>query len=78
MRWQSDPRAAEYATLMASRDLVAVMKESGELLLVGTGGEALRVARSYRVGQGSIWAHPAPLDDGILVKDRSRLTRWRF
>jgi hypothetical protein len=50
----------------------------GELVVLRQDPKAFTVLRTYTVADSPIWAHPAPAGAGILIKDASSLSYWKF
>ncbi len=75
--WTGDDRAADQAVVVAAGKHLLALTDGGELLVFEAAGEGVPVAR-YRVADSPTWAHPAVVDGDILIKDRTRLTRYSF
>jgi outer membrane protein assembly factor BamB len=72
--WRGEPRWGEHASLIASGDEVLVFREDGSLIVGEVSGKGFRTVRSYRVGRSLTWAHPAIVDDRLIVRDGNRIT----
>lgn len=77
-RWRGPPRAGENASLLAFGDTVIALTDGAELFVLDPAAESFAPRRVYSVADNPTWAHPAPLPDGLLIKDETRLTRWRI
>jgi outer membrane protein assembly factor BamB len=71
--WRGEPRWGEHATLIAWGDDVLVFKEDGTLVVGELSAKGFRVLRIYHVARSRTWAHPAIVDDRIVVRDGGRL-----
>jgi outer membrane protein assembly factor BamB len=76
--WLSEGRQGENAALVSGGGSVFVLTTGGELLVLPQKGDAFTAARRYRVAESPTWAHPVVTSDGVLVKDKTTLTFWRF
>ena len=78
VRWVSPGRQGEHASLLSSGGVVVALDTAGDLLVFGSDGTGFEPAARHRLAATPTWAHPAPLADGLLVKDKFTLARWRF
>ena len=76
--WTSPGRQGDNAALVAAGNVVMATTTQGELVVVRQDPKAFTVLRTYTVADSPIWAHPAPAGDGILIKDASSLSYWKF
>lgn len=74
--WESPPRQGDNAALLLSGDLLLALTTEAELTVARAAGDAFTVMKNYEVAQSNVWAHPALAGPYILVKDRTKLTRW--
>ncbi len=74
--WQNDGRVGENAALLRAGDVVAALTAKGQLVVFPAAGTGYEARAQYKVADSPTWAHPAPLRNGLLVKDRTRLTFW--
>jgi len=76
--WLSEGRQATSAQpLLAGDDLIFVTTE-GALLVLDPEGDSFTLRKEHELASRTVWAYPVPLEDGLLIKDASHLTRWRF
>jgi len=75
--WKSAGREGENAAMIASGRWVWALADGAELTVFDAAAGAYRPVASRELADSETWAHPAPLADGWLVKDKTRLTRWR-
>lgn len=77
--WEDEGRGGSNATLTLADEWLLVLGTDGELRVMDVDGDEARVtlreAKRYEVAQSEVWAHPAWLEDGLLVKDHRHLAR---
>ncbi|MEZ5365706.1 MAG: hypothetical protein R2748_26095 [Bryobacterales bacterium] len=72
----SEGRMGDNALLIAAgSDMVAATSES-EVIVVPASGETYSPEHVYDVADSPVWAHPALVDEGLLIKDKTALTLW--
>ena len=76
--WTSPSRMGEYATFLAIPDHVMILRDDATIEVLRSEGEEYRTVASYEVAESPTWTAPILLMDGILVKDRRKLFRWKF
>lgn len=76
--WRSPPRGGENAALLAFGGTVLALTDGGELVVLDSAAASFAPLRRYPVADTPTWAHPAPLADGLLIKDESHITAWRI
>lgn len=76
--WQGPPRTGQNVMFLSFPGHVAALIDDGHLRVIKASGERYEVVASYRVSEKPTWAPPVLLRNGILVKDRESLTRWRL
>ena len=84
--WTSKGREGENASLMVagnaggttSGSLVMSMTTEGVLVILRGDGKAFDVLKRYTLAESAVWAHPALVGGGIIVKDVDSLTYWTF
>lgn len=74
--WATEGRDTENAALLTAPGVVLVLTAEGELWALDSTVEKLSRLASYRVSEGPTWAHPAVVDDRILIKDQDSLALW--
>jgi outer membrane protein assembly factor BamB len=77
MLWRGEARWGEHASLIASGAQVLVFREDGSLVVGDVSAHRFQERRRYRVGRRLMWAHPAVVDDRIVVRDGRRLVVYR-
>ncbi|MEM9704095.1 MAG: hypothetical protein AAF907_16770, partial [Planctomycetota bacterium] len=82
--WSGPGRAGGNATLLAvpagpaTPGRVLALTPDGRLTVFEASGAATSVSAVHRLADGDAWAPPAPLPNGLLIKDRDTLRRWVF
>lgn len=76
--WTSPPRQAENAALAVAGNLLVVSTTEGELVVMRQSKQAHEVVRKYTLAESPIWAHPAFIAGGVLVRDAESLSFWTF
>jgi outer membrane protein assembly factor BamB len=78
--WRGEPRWGPYVhvSLFSCGGELVAMRDNG-LLVVGTvSRDAFQPLRTYRLGRGKTWAHPAIVDGRIVIRDGDRLVVYRL
>jgi outer membrane protein assembly factor BamB len=73
IRWRGEPRWGEHASLIARGDEVLVFREDGSLVVGEVSANDFHIVRDYRLGKTTAWAHPAIMDNRIIVRDGDRI-----
>jgi outer membrane protein assembly factor BamB len=84
--WTSKGREGENASLIiagtgpgkTSGSLVMSMTTDGVLVVLRGDAKAFDVIKRYTLAESAVWAHPAVVGGGIIVKDVDSLTYWTF
>ena len=76
--WVSPPRQGENASLAVAGDLLLATTTEGALMVMRQGRSAYDLVRTYTVAESPIWAHPGFAPPGILIKDATNLSLWKF
>jgi outer membrane protein assembly factor BamB len=71
--WRGAPRSGEHASLISWGKQVLVFLEDGSLMVGDVFRDRFQPLRKYRLGSLGAWAHPALVENRILVKDGNRL-----
>ena len=77
VRWTSEGREGDHASILATGDRVVLLTSDAELVIfaVDATADTYSVAHHYDVADGATWAMPVLLADGLLVRDATSLTR---
>jgi len=76
--WISEGRQGGHATLITAGDLVFILSAEGELWILPADADDFAPVARYQVADSPTWAHPALVDRGILIRDRTSLALWSF
>ncbi len=76
--WSSRGREGGNAALLVVDDHVLFLTDEARLIVVDAGADTYAPVAEYSVADSPTWAHPAPVGDGLLIKDHETLTRWRI
>ena len=76
--WTTKGREAENAALVAAGDLILAVTTEGELVVTRANPKQFDLVKRYTVADSPIWAHPAMVPNGLIVKEAEMLTRWQF
>ncbi len=76
--WRGPSRMGEYATFLSIDDQVVILKDDATLEIIEADSDAYEPIISYEIAESPTWAAPVLLADGFLIKDRTKLFRWRF
>jgi hypothetical protein len=75
VRWSSEGREGEHASVLLAGDHLLLLTEDAELLVATPSSAGFAVAHHYEVADGATWTVPVPLPDGLLVRDATGLAR---
>jgi outer membrane protein assembly factor BamB len=76
--WTTKGREGENAAFVAAGALVMAMTTEGELVIGSNSAKAFDVIKRYTIAESPVWAHPALVAGGIVVKDVDTLAYWVF
>jgi outer membrane protein assembly factor BamB len=76
--WTSPGRQGENAALLAAGGLVLAVTTDSQLVVFRADPKAYAELHRYPIAESPVWAHPAPVNSGLLVKDRTTLSYWTF
>jgi outer membrane protein assembly factor BamB len=76
--WTTKGREAENATFLTAGPLVMAMTTEGELVVLRSNSQAFEPVKRYTLAESPVWAHPALVGGGIVVKDLDTLAYWVF
>ena len=54
------------------------MTTEGELVVLRSNAKAFEPVKRYTLAESAVWAHPALVGGGIVVKDVDTLAYWVF
>lgn len=76
--WTSEGRIADNAALVVVDGQLLVLTSGAELLVLDSAADTYRPVARYNVADSSTYAHPVPTSEGILIKDGTGLSLWRW
>jgi outer membrane protein assembly factor BamB len=76
--WTTKGREAENAAFLTAGSLVMAMTTEGELVVFRSNAKAFEPVKRYTLAESPVWAHPALVGSGIIVKDLDTLAYWVF
>ena len=76
--WTTKGREAENAAFLTAGPLVMAMTTEGELVVLRGNAKAFEPVKRYTMAESPVWAHPALVGGGIVVKDLDTLAYWVF
>jgi outer membrane protein assembly factor BamB len=76
--WMTKGREGENAALMTVSGLLMAMTTEGELLVARANPKQFDAVKRYTLADSPVWAHPALVGSGIVVKDAESLAYWMF
>lgn len=77
LRWRSEARQGDNASVVATPRSLLLLTTEGVLTASAKGGDRFAPAATYTVATSAVWAHPAVVAEGIVVKDVDSVTLWR-
>jgi outer membrane protein assembly factor BamB len=77
-RWKSAEGLGDIATLMAAADRALVLTQNAQLLTGSVKSSGIEIEHTYQIGEGPLWTQPLFVPGGMLTKDATHLTRWKF
>jgi outer membrane protein assembly factor BamB len=75
LKWSTDGRAADHASILLTPAHVLILTTGGELVLAKRSPAKYEEERRYKVADSATWAVPALLPDGLIVRDASGVVR---
>ena len=75
LKWATEGRSAEQAAILLTPAHVLILTTGGELVLAKRSPAKYEEERRYTVAESATWAVPALLQDGLIVRDASGVTR---
>ena len=75
LRWSSEGREGEFASLLLAGDDLLLLTGDAKLLVAEPSPADFAVSHHYDVADGVTWTVPVPLPDGLLVRAATSLAR---
>ncbi|MCA1559641.1 MAG: PQQ-like beta-propeller repeat protein [Acidobacteria bacterium] len=76
--WTTRGREGENAALIVAGDYLMAVTTEGELVVARKSAKSFDLVKRYTVAESPIWAHPAPVGRGLVIKDAETLAYWTF
>ncbi|MDJ0838386.1 MAG: PQQ-like beta-propeller repeat protein [Acidobacteriota bacterium] len=76
--WQSEGRRTTSAQPILAGAFVLFLDTEGKLLVLDKNADRYQPVATFKLAERATWAYPVPLAAGLLVKDKTHLTRWSF
>ena len=74
--WTSEGREGENAAMLSAGEILFLLTNDAELIVAKNNAKRFEPLRKYKVAESPTWAHPAIVDNGILIKDATTLALW--
>jgi outer membrane protein assembly factor BamB len=78
MMWATRGRDAENAAFVTAAGLVMALTTEGELVVTRANPKQFDLVKRYTVAESAVWAQPAVVPNGVLIKDTESLAYWAF
>jgi outer membrane protein assembly factor BamB len=76
--WTTRGREGENAALVTAGEVVMAITTEGELVILRSNPKQFDLVKRYTVAESPVWAHPAVVRTGVVVKDAETLAYWTF
>jgi outer membrane protein assembly factor BamB len=76
--WTSEGRLADSASLVRTGDVIWAITTQGAAIVFRDSEKQFEQLARYKLSDSPSWAHPVVLAGGLLVKDESKLIRWKL
>jgi hypothetical protein len=76
--WTTRGREGENAAMILAGNLLLATTTEGELIVARPTPAAFEVIKRYTIAESPVWAHPAVVSNGVLIKDAESLAYWTF
>jgi outer membrane protein assembly factor BamB len=77
LKWSSEGRNADHASVLFTPTHVVYLTSSGELMLLKRGAAGFTADRKYEVAKSATYAPPLFVDGDLLVRDATGVTRLK-
>lgn len=77
VRWQTDGRDASSASIIQTDNALLITTVEGDLLVARKNKERFNAVKRYKVADSAVWSHSAFAGGELLIKDSSRLRKYR-
>ncbi|HEX4147226.1 MAG TPA: PQQ-binding-like beta-propeller repeat protein [Pirellulales bacterium] len=76
--WTSEGRMADNVALVRTGDVLWALTTQADLLLFRDSDKQFEQVARYKVAETPTWAHPVIAAGSVIVKDETKLTKWKF
>jgi hypothetical protein len=76
--WTSPGKMADNAALIGNRQAILILADDGELQIISPNQNNFAVIKTYFVSSTPTWAHPVPVQSGLLIKNQDHLIRLDY
>ncbi len=76
--WAGPGRMGEHAVLIGVADVVLMLTNDAKLRVVDPREDQFTVKASWEVAPRETWTHPALIKEGLIIKDKTHLSRLGF
>ena len=73
IEWSGKPRQGENASIIMGAGSILVLTNESELTVFRDDTRKFETVRVYTVADSPVWAHPLPLEGGLVIKDAKTL-----
>jgi outer membrane protein assembly factor BamB len=76
--WTSEGRMADNVSLVRTGDVLWALTTQADLLLFRDSDKQFEQVARYKMAETPTWAHPVITTGSVIVKDETKLTKWKF
>jgi outer membrane protein assembly factor BamB len=76
--WTDEGRVGDNASLWSAGSNILALTTNSDLFVYQKAGNTLKPVAKYAVAETPVWASPAIVRNGFLVKDEKNLTLWQI
>ena len=73
VKWRSNGRQGENASIVAAAGLVFILTNEAELSILPDPIASFQPLKRYTAADSAVWAHPLMMENGLVVKDATTL-----
>jgi outer membrane protein assembly factor BamB len=76
--WTGEGRLADNVALVRTGDVLWALTTQAELVVFRDSDKQFEQLARYKVGETPTWAHPVIATGSVIVKDETKLTKWKL
>jgi len=76
--WQTMGKEGDYAVFLVAGQNLLIQTTEGVLIIAQSNQTVFSPVRQYKIAESATWAHPALVNDGIVIKDANSLALWKL